>query len=153
MEWSDRLRCWYLTEKIIVMFSCFLGLSMTWSVSTGIFLIIAFSYCRILHASVTQNRTDSLVRSKAFQTCASHLVVYVLYEIASVIIIVSYRFPSASENMRKFFSILFIIIPPTINPVIYGLVSKEIRVSIIKHFNKLVRHKKWERKSDYLGFI
>ena len=114
---------------------------MSWSVSTGIFLIIAFSYIRILHASVTQSRTDSLVRSKAFQTCASHLVVYVLYEISSFVIIVSYRFPSASENIRKFLSILFIIIPPTINPIIYGLVSKEIRMSIIKHFNKLVRHK------------
>uniref|UniRef100_A0A671VAH3 G-protein coupled receptors family 1 profile domain-containing protein n=1 Tax=Sparus aurata TaxID=8175 RepID=A0A671VAH3_SPAAU len=109
------------------------GLSMTWSVSTGIFLIIAFSYIRILHASVTQSRTDSLVRSKAFQTCASHLVVYVLYEISSLVIIVSYRFPSASENIRKFLSILFIIIPPTINPIIYGLVSKEIRMLLFHH--------------------
>ncbi|GLD67868.1 olfactory receptor 2K2-like protein, partial [Lates japonicus] len=43
------------------------GLSMTWSVSTGIFVIIAFSYFRILHASVKQSG-DSGVRSKAFQT-------------------------------------------------------------------------------------
>ncbi|XP_073335011.1 olfactory receptor 52N5-like [Pagrus major] len=118
------------------------GLSMTWSVSTGIFLIVAFSYFRILLASVKQNRTDSVVRSKAFQTCASHLVVYVLYEIASLVIIVSYRFPSVSGNMRKFLSIMCIIIPPAINPIIYGLVSKEIRESIIKHFSKLVCHKK-----------
>ena len=115
---------------------------MSWSVSTGIFLIIAFSYFRILHASVKQNRTNNVVRSKAFQTCASHLVVYVLYEIASVVLIVSYRFPSASHNLRKFFSILCVIIPPAINPIIYGLVSKEIRVSIIKQFKKVVRHKK-----------
>ncbi|XP_073335010.1 olfactory receptor 2K2-like [Pagrus major] len=118
------------------------GLSMTWSVSTGIFLIIAFSYFRILLASVKQNRTDSVVRSKAFQTCASHLVVYVLYEIASLVIIVSYRFPSVSGNMRKFLSIMLFIIPPAMNPIIYGLVSREIRESIIKHFSKLVCHKK-----------
>uniref|UniRef100_A0A668RBL7 G-protein coupled receptors family 1 profile domain-containing protein n=1 Tax=Oreochromis aureus TaxID=47969 RepID=A0A668RBL7_OREAU len=110
------------------------GLAMTWTVSTGIFLIIAFSYIRILHVSLKHGRINTSIRSKAFQTCASHLVVYVLYQIASVIIIVSYRFPSVSENLKKFFSILFIIVPPAINPIIYGLVSKELRSSIIKHF-------------------
>ncbi|KAM4545393.1 olfactory receptor 2A12-like [Odontesthes bonariensis] len=111
------------------------GLTMTWSVSTGIFIIIAFSYIRILSASFKQGRTDRTVRTKAFQTCAPHLVVYVLYEIASMIIIVSLRFPSVSQNIKKFFSILFIIIPPAINPIIYGLVSKDLRASIIKHFS------------------
>uniref|UniRef100_A0A3Q0SPA4 G-protein coupled receptors family 1 profile domain-containing protein n=1 Tax=Amphilophus citrinellus TaxID=61819 RepID=A0A3Q0SPA4_AMPCI len=106
------------------------GLSMTWSVSTGIFFIIAFSYIRILHASLRRGRTDSGIRSKAFQTCASHLVVYVLYEIASLTIIVSYRFPLLSQNIKKFLSILYIIIPPAINPIIYGLASKDLRVKV-----------------------
>lgn len=129
---------WYL-----IFFYVFLGLSMTWCVSTSIFLIIAFSYFRILHASVKQGRGDSVIRSKAFQTCASHLVVYVLYEIAAMIIIVTFRFPSVSQNIKKFSSILFIIIPPAINPIIYGLVSKELRASIVKHFSIKVCHKKW----------
>ncbi|XP_070839504.1 olfactory receptor 2K2-like [Chaetodon trifascialis] len=118
------------------------GLSMSWVVSTGIFLIIAFSYFRILNASVKQGRGDSIIRSKAFQTCASHLVVYVLYEIASVVIILSLRFPSVSQNIKKFFSILFVIIPPAVNPIIYGLVSKDLRASIIRCFNVQVHHKK-----------
>uniref|UniRef100_M3ZX69 Olfactory receptor 2D3-like n=1 Tax=Xiphophorus maculatus TaxID=8083 RepID=M3ZX69_XIPMA len=102
---------------------------------TGMFIIIAFSYIRILAAALKQGRTDSSIRTKAFQTCASHLVVYVFYEIASLIIIVSYRFPSATKNMKKFLSILFIIVPPAINPIIYGLVSKDLRSSIIKRFS------------------
>uniref|UniRef100_A0A3B4ZA30 Olfactory receptor 2K2 n=1 Tax=Stegastes partitus TaxID=144197 RepID=A0A3B4ZA30_9TELE len=100
---------------------------------TGVFLIIAFSYIRILQATLKQGRADSSVSSKAFQTCASHLIIYVLYEIASVIIILSYRFPSASPNLKKFFSALVFIIPPIANPIIYGLVSKELRSSIVKH--------------------
>ncbi|XP_018542530.2 olfactory receptor 52N5-like [Lates calcarifer] len=138
----------YCSNRAILSLACrstptnnIYGLSMTWSVSTGIFIIIAFSYFRILHASLKQSG-DSCVRSKAFQTCASHLVVYVLYEIAAMIIILSQRFPSASHNIKKFFSILFIIIPPTINPVIYGLVSKELRSSIIKHFINQISLKK-----------
>ncbi|KAL6094703.1 uncharacterized protein ACO6RY_16059 [Pungitius sinensis] len=115
------------------------GLSMSWSLNTSIFLIIALSYIRILHACVKQQRDESLIRSKTFQTCAPHLVVYVLYQLATVVIIISQRFPLLSQNIKKFFSILFIIIPPVLNPMIYGLVSKAIRSSIIKHFTKVHR--------------
>ncbi|XP_044077144.1 olfactory receptor 2K2-like [Siniperca chuatsi] len=139
----------YCSNRAILSLACsptptsnIYGLAMSWSVSTGIFLIIAFSYFRILHTSVKQGRANSIVHSKAFQTCASHLVVYVLYEIASVVIIVSQRFPSVSQNIKKFFSILFIIIPPAINPIIYGLLSKELRASIIKHCSIQARHRK-----------
>lgn len=113
---------------------------MSWSLSTSIFLIIAFSYIRILHATVKQG-AGITVHNKAFRTCASHLIVYVVYEISTVVIIVSNRFPSLSSNIKKFFSILFIIIPPVINPIIYGLISKELRASIIKHINIQVCHK------------
>ncbi|KAM9348535.1 olfactory receptor 2K2-like [Symphorus nematophorus] len=138
----------YCSNRAILSLACtptpisnIYGLCMTWTTSTGIFLIIAFSYFKILYASVRQGRADSIVRSKAFQTCASHLVVYVLYELAAAVLIISHRIPSISQNVRKFFSILFIIIPPAINPIIYGLVSKELRASIIKHFSIQVHHK------------
>ncbi|KAM4726134.1 olfactory receptor 2K2-like [Anableps anableps] len=138
----------YCSNRIIMNLACtpttisnIYGLSMTWSVSTGMFIIIAYSYIRILTAAFKQGRTDGSIRTKAFQTCTSHLVIYVFYEIASLIIIVSYRFPSASQNMKKFLSILFIIVPPAINPIIYGLVSKDLRASIIKHFSTKTCHK------------
>lgn len=106
---------------------------MTWTLSTSVFLIIAFSYFRILHAGVRRGQAG--INSKALRTCATHLVVYIVYEIATTIIILSVRFPSMSPNIRKFCSILFVIVPPVINPVIYGLVSKELRTSMIKHAN------------------
>ncbi|KAM8836935.1 olfactory receptor 2K2-like [Spinachia spinachia] len=102
------------------------GLCIFWFVNTSIFLIIAFSYIRILHACLKQGRDNSFIRSKTFQTCTPHLVVYVLYQLATVIIVVSQRFPSLSQNIKKFVSILFIIFPPAMNPMIYGLVSKDI---------------------------
>uniref|UniRef100_A0A3P9N2G9 G-protein coupled receptors family 1 profile domain-containing protein n=1 Tax=Poecilia reticulata TaxID=8081 RepID=A0A3P9N2G9_POERE len=98
------------------------------------FVVIAYSYIRILRASFN-------IRTKAFQTCASHLVVYVFYEIATLIIVVSYRFPSITKNITKFLSILFIIVPPAINPIIYGLVSRDLRSSIIKRFSTRTAHK------------
>ncbi|XP_038156609.1 olfactory receptor 2K2-like isoform X4 [Cyprinodon tularosa] len=117
------------------------GLAISWSLSTMTFVIVSFSYIRILSASLKQGRRDGCLRSKAFQTCLPHIVVYIIFQISSLIIILSHRFPSLSGNMRKFFSILIYIIPPIINPIIYGLVSKDLRVSFIKHFSNRVKNK------------
>ncbi|CAF93774.1 unnamed protein product, partial [Tetraodon nigroviridis] len=105
------------------------GLTLTWTLSTSVFLIIAFSYMRILHAGIRRDKTGFTVNMKALQTCATHLVVYVVYRIASLIIIVTVRFPSLTPNVKKFCSILFIVVPPAINPVIYGLINSEFDMS------------------------
>lgn len=118
---------------------------MTWSLSTSVFLIIIFSYFRILHAMVKQSLASGVSNySKALRTCTSHFVVYVVYEISSVLIILSYRVPFIPSNVRKFLSILFIILPPAMNPIIYGLVSKELRTSITKHISILAG---WSHKA------
>lgn len=108
-----------------------LGLCMSWSLTTGSFLVIAFSYIRILYACL-KNSNNSSMRSKAVQTCASHLVVYVMYQISTTIVILTQRFSSVSPNLKKFFSIMIVIVPPALNPVIYGLVTKELRKSLLK---------------------
>ncbi|XP_030009384.1 olfactory receptor 2K2-like [Sphaeramia orbicularis] len=135
----------YCSNRVILNLACgpttvnnIYGLSMTWTLSTSVFIVIAFSYIKILQATVTKGKADSSIRSKAFQTCASHLVVYVLFEIAITIIVVSHRFPSMSQNIKQFCSILFAIIPPAVNPIIYGLVSTELRKSVIKLFRLTV---------------
>ncbi|XP_064159792.1 olfactory receptor 10A6-like [Anguilla rostrata] len=112
------------------------GLVMTWSLSTGSFLVIAFSYIKILVACLVVRKETN--KRKVIQTCAPHLVAYVIFEITSIIIIMSYRIPEISENMKKFCSILSIILPPIINPIIYGLVMRDIRVNIIKLFKRKV---------------
>uniref|UniRef100_A0A672HBD7 G-protein coupled receptors family 1 profile domain-containing protein n=1 Tax=Salarias fasciatus TaxID=181472 RepID=A0A672HBD7_SALFA len=109
------------------------GLAMTWSLSTGVFLVIAFSYTKILSACLKQGRSDRSVRTKAFQTCATHLMVYVIYEIAAVVLIMLYRFPSVSRDIQKFFGIVVLVFPPLVNPFIYGIFTKDLRGSVRKH--------------------
>ncbi|XP_076025310.1 olfactory receptor 2F1-like [Genypterus blacodes] len=46
-----------------------------------------------------------------------------------------------SKNLKKFFGIMLIIVPPAVNPIIYGLVSKELRSSIIRLFSKQIKPK------------
>ncbi|XP_054902537.1 olfactory receptor 2K2-like [Poeciliopsis prolifica] len=117
------------------------GLTISWTISTVSFILIAFSYVRILSVSLKQGRTNCSKPNKAVQTCVPHIVVYVLYNITGLILILSYRFPSLSQNIKKFLSILVYIISPIINPIIYGLISKDLRVSFIKHFSTRVRNK------------
>lgn len=112
----------------------------SWALSTSIFLIIAFSYFRILRAGVKQSHAGINIY-KAFKTCGSHFVVYVVYEISSLVIVVGNSFPSLPTNIKKFLNLLFIVVPPIINPIVYGLSSKELRVSIIKHISIQVCHK------------
>ncbi|XP_077961193.1 olfactory receptor 2A7-like [Gasterosteus aculeatus] len=53
--------------------------------------VCSVCFCRSLHEL---GAADSGMRSKTFQTCAPHLVVYVLYQIASVVIICGFAGPS-----------------------------------------------------------
>uniref|UniRef100_A0A8C5ED73 G-protein coupled receptors family 1 profile domain-containing protein n=1 Tax=Gouania willdenowi TaxID=441366 RepID=A0A8C5ED73_GOUWI len=107
----------------------------------GVFLIVFFSYAKILSVTTKQSRSESSIRSKAVQTCASHLVVYLVFEIATLILITLYRFPSVSTNIKKLLGILYILAPTTINPLVYGLVSKDLRASIIKLLSKKNHHR------------
>uniref|UniRef100_A0AAV2JB23 G-protein coupled receptors family 1 profile domain-containing protein n=1 Tax=Knipowitschia caucasica TaxID=637954 RepID=A0AAV2JB23_KNICA len=144
----------YCSNRGLLSLSCepspannYYGLAMTYLVSTTVFLITAFSYTRILMAAVwTRLRPGrsgldaAQTRSKAIQTCCSHLVVYVVYNVASVIIIISYRLPpfAVTPNVKKLFTALFIILPPALNPIIYGLVSRELRAALYRQLRRAV---------------
>ncbi|XP_068187769.1 olfactory receptor 13C9-like, partial [Antennarius striatus] len=118
------------------------GLAMSWVLSASVCIIVGFSYSKILHASVKRRRTGSSINSKAFRTCAIHVAIFLIYQTAALVIIVSHRIPSTSANTKKFLSALLVIVPPVMDPMIYGLVSKELRESIIKHLCKQCYHRK-----------
>lgn len=77
------------------------------------------------------------LNTKALKTCSTHLVVYLVLIFSGFAIIILHRFPQYTEY-RKLASLLFHIIPSSLNPVIYGVQSKEIR----SFFSKLLKSKK-----------
>ncbi|XP_064208852.1 olfactory receptor 52K1-like [Anguilla rostrata] len=136
----------YCSDQSILRLACIptpinniYGLCVVWSLSTSCFLVIAFSYVKIIQTCVINQEKDS--RSKAIQTCASHLTIYILFEISVLIISVTYSLKDISPNTRKFCAILFIIVPPTVNPIIYGIAMKDIRTYIVKFFKSTVSPK------------
>ncbi|KAJ8342713.1 hypothetical protein SKAU_G00326410 [Synaphobranchus kaupii] len=103
-----------------------------WLIIIAAFVVMTFTYVKILIACVVKQDKNS--RSKAIQTCASHLIIYILFEMSIFIILVTDMNQEISPNTKKFCAILFIIIPPTVNPIIYGISMKDIRTNIVKFF-------------------
>ncbi|XP_017559749.1 olfactory receptor 4E1-like [Pygocentrus nattereri] len=92
-----------------------------WGISMS---CIAFTYIKI--AIVCVKSRNSALQSKAMKTCSTHLIVYLIILGCGMTAIVLHRFPAYAE-LGKVTSVLFYVIPSALNPVIYGLQTKEIR--------------------------
>ncbi|XP_041796826.1 olfactory receptor 52B2-like [Chelmon rostratus] len=99
--------------------------------------MILYTYLQILITCFRSKRSDT--KSKALQTCATHLAVFLLLECLGLFTIISYRIKNISPHLRRFMGMSTLIFPPTFNPIIYGLKTKEIREKM-QHFlrNKIL---------------
>ncbi|XP_063293550.1 olfactory receptor 1S1-like [Pelobates fuscus] len=86
-------------------------------------LFVIASYVCIIMAILKINTTAG--RQKAFSTCSSHLTIVCIYYGTLVAI---YMVPSTenSVNENKFKSLLYTVLTPFLNPIIYSLRSKEL---------------------------
>uniref|UniRef100_A0A3P8X087 G-protein coupled receptors family 1 profile domain-containing protein n=1 Tax=Cynoglossus semilaevis TaxID=244447 RepID=A0A3P8X087_CYNSE len=96
------------------------GLTFTVVLFTASIGSMVLTYAKIIVVCLT-SRNKSL-NSKALKTCSTHLVLYLMMLISGFIVIILHRFPQFSFY-RKLSAILFHIIPGSLNPVIYGVIS------------------------------
>ena len=94
---------------------------------------VTLTYLKI--AAVCVFSKNKALNSKALQTCATHLAVYIIMFVSGAIIIILHRFQNISDH-RKMASILFHVVPPALNAVIYGLQIKAVRQKIFIMFTK-----------------
>ncbi|XP_069823936.1 olfactory receptor 1E5-like [Dendropsophus ebraccatus] len=103
------------------------------------FLFIVSSYICIF---LTILKISSMSgRKKAFSTCSSHLLVVCVYYGTLIAI---YMVPSGDnvQNENKFKSLIYIVLPPLINPIVYSLRNREMLESIKTLMYKYVRAEK-----------
>ncbi|XP_063302523.1 olfactory receptor 11L1-like [Pelobates fuscus] len=76
-------------------------------------------------------------RQKAFSTCSSHLAVVCTYYGTLIAI---YVFPSGeqSSEINKIVSLMYTVVTPLLNPVIYSLRNQEIKAAVIKVFRNII---------------
>ncbi|NXL95864.1 OR6Y1 protein, partial [Alectura lathami] len=72
-------------------------------------------------------------RQKAFSTCSSHLIAVILFYSTTLF---TYAHPKAmyKYNANKLISILYTVVVPLLNPLIYCLRNKEVRFALRKTF-------------------
>ncbi|KAM5207505.1 olfactory receptor 6Z7 [Hipposideros larvatus] len=93
----------------------------------GSLLVAIASYVAIGRAVLCM--PSATARHKAFSTCASHLVVVGIFYSATLFI---YARPSRIEAMdlNKVLSVIYTVVTPMCNPVIYCLRNKEIQAAL-----------------------
>ncbi|XP_053555882.1 olfactory receptor 6B1-like [Bombina bombina] len=92
-------------------------------------LLICFSYVCILITIL--HISTSIGRKKAFSTCASHLVVVLIFYAA---VLFMYARPSRAQslNFNKLVSVFYTVITPLLNPVIYCLRNKDVKEALLR---------------------
>lgn len=98
--------------------------------------MILYTYLWILVTCFRSKRSDT--KAKAMQTCATHLIVFLMLECLGLFTIISYRIRDISPQLRKLFGLSTLIFPPTLNPIIYGLKTKEIREKLLQFVRRKV---------------
>ncbi|XP_061105601.1 olfactory receptor 52K2-like [Conger conger] len=105
------------------------------SLMNGISLIaVIFTYVHILVACLTNKQSDT--RSKALRTCGTHLTVFLVFQVFTLLTVLSFRFRQVSPYLMRSIGTSTVVFPPILNPLIYGLNTKEIRSIVIHFFRK-----------------
>ncbi|KAL1767180.1 olfactory receptor 8S1-like [Sigmodon hispidus] len=101
----------------------------------GTFLPVFFSYARIVSTILSMKSTTG--RSKAFNTCSSHLVAVVLFFGSGL---VRYLMPTSGSSLDLLSSLQYSAVTPMLNPLIYSLKNKEVKAAVKRTLGKCLHY-------------
>ncbi|KAG8537767.1 hypothetical protein GDO81_023964 [Engystomops pustulosus] len=110
------------------------GLIIAGFFSGGDLILIIISYVLIIRAVLRLRSSDA--RLKAFNTCVSHICVIVLFYSPAFFSFIAHRVGHKYVPLRVHILVanFYVLFPPMMNPIIYGVKTREIRSRVFHMF-------------------
>ncbi|XP_074158637.1 olfactory receptor 52W1 [Sminthopsis crassicaudata] len=110
------------------------GLALSLAVSGVDVIGIAGSYGLIAHTVLKLPTREA--RAKAFGTCSSHICVILAFYVPGLFSYLTHRFGrrTVPRPVHILLSNIYLLLPPSLNPLIYGARTKQIRDRILAFF-------------------
>ncbi|XP_074840437.1 olfactory receptor 52N4-like [Carettochelys insculpta] len=106
--------------------------------------LIALSYGLIIRA--LHRISSKKANQKAFNTCSAHILVMLLAYPPGLFSTLAYRFSQGiAPYVHIIMSNLLFLIPPMLNPIIYGVKTKELREKVVTYLST----RSWTLATDF----
>ncbi|XP_026374151.2 olfactory receptor 52A1-like [Ursus arctos] len=95
-------------------------------------VFILISYMLIFQAVFRLHQKEA--RLKAFNTCTAHIFVFLEFYILAFFSFFSHRFGHVAPPTHILLSTIYLLVPPALNPIVYGVKNKVIRKRVARIF-------------------
>ncbi|XP_004642054.1 olfactory receptor 52A1 [Octodon degus] len=107
------------------------GLFVAFTVAGFDLTFITLSYVKIF--ITVFNLPQKEARFKAFNTCIAHICVFLQFYLLAFFSFFTHRFGSHIPPwIHILFSSIYLLVPPFLNPIVYGMKTKQIRINVVK---------------------
>ena len=109
------------------------GLFVAFTVAVFDLICITLSYVQIFITVFHLPQKEA--RLKAFNTCIAHICVFLQFYILAFFSFFAHRFGSHIPTfIHILISSIYLLVPPFLNPLVYGAKTKQIRIQMVKMF-------------------